>query len=265
VGLARPVPVTVSPDALVRLAHLAVAAGHATLQHYRPGGEAAPPVERSPAAAADRVSHTIIVEGLHHWDPTVPILSGAGAIPTPSERAGWQRFWLVDPLDGSEEFVRQNGEFTVNIALIEQGEPVLGAIYAPALDLLYYAARGLGSWKRRGTGAPERIRSRPPASGQRLRLAESRSHASPELETLLGTRPVAERIPAGSSLKFCWVAEGRADVCARLGPTMEWEVAAGDCIFRNSGADRTRVSELVYNQPELRSRGFVIGLADGAV
>lgn len=262
VGLVRPAPVTVSPDALVRLAHLAVAAGHGTLQHYHPGVEVERKGDQTPITAADRRSHTIIVEGLHHWDPTITIVSEEGAIPPFEQRAGWGRFWLVDPLDGTKEFIRHNGEFTVNIALIEEGEPVLGVIYAPALDLLYYGGKGLGSWKREGTGAPERIVSRPPPEGQPLRVAESRSHPSPELEEFLRTLPVAERIPAGSSLKFCWVAEGRADVYPRFGPTMEWDVAAGDCIFRNSGVGRPRLSALVYNQPGLRNQGFVIGLED---
>jgi 3'(2'), 5'-bisphosphate nucleotidase len=262
VGLVRPAPVTVSPDALVRLAHLAVAAGQATLQHYHPGIQVERKDDQSPVTAADRMSHAIIVEGLHHWDPTVPILSEEGTVPPAEERAGWDRFWLVDPLDGTKEFIQQNGEFTVNIALIDEGEPVLGVIYAPALDLLYYAGRGLGTWKREGKAAPERITSRPPLAGQGLRVAESRSHPSKELEEFLRALPVVERVPAGSSLKFCWVAEGRADVYPRLGPTMEWDVAAGDCIFRNSGADRPRTSLLVYNQPELRNQGFVIGLAD---
>jgi adenylylsulfate kinase len=107
-----------------------------------------------------------------------------------------------------------------------------------------------------------RIFSRPPQPGQPLRIAESRSHPSKELEEFLLTVPVAERVPAGSSLKFCWLAEGRADVYPRLGPTMEWDVAAGDCIYRNSGVDRERSSPLVYNQPDLRNPGFVLGLLD---
>ena len=264
VGLTRPEPVTVSPDAMVRLAQLAVAAGHATLQHYHPGVPVERKSDQSPVTAADRASHAIIVEGLHHWDPTVPILSEEGALPDAHERAGWDRFWLVDPLDGTKEFIQHNGEFTINIALIEAGEPVLGVVYAPALDLLYYAGKGLGSWKREGRKAPERITSRPPGPAQALRVAESRSHPSTELEEFLRQLPVAERVPVGSSLKFCWVAEGRVDIYPRLGPTMEWDVAAGDCIFRNSGVGRPRRSELVYNQPELRNQGFVVGLTDRA-
>ncbi|HXW97568.1 MAG TPA: adenylyl-sulfate kinase, partial [Gemmatimonadales bacterium] len=119
------------------------------------------------------------------------------------------------------------------------------------------------SWKRAGDGAPERLVSRPVAPGHPLRVAESRSHPSKDLETFLAPLPVAERLRVGSSLKFCWVAEGKADIYPRFGPTMEWDVAAGDCIFRWSGDGEGRRSPLIYNQPGLRNAGFVIGMSDG--
>ena len=254
--------VTVSPDALVRLAAIAVEAGEATLEHYHAGVEVRTKSDQSPVTAADHAAHAIIAAALESWDPTIPIISEEGEIPAQEVRRAWSRFWLVDPLDGTKEFIHRNGEFTVNIALIDHGAPVLGVIYAPALELLYYAGEGLGAWKREAGGSARRISSRPPLPGHGLRVAESRSHPSKELEEFLKTIPVAERVPAGSSLKFCWIAEGKADVYPRLGPTMEWDVAAGDCIFRNSGAVRPRVSTLVYNQPELKNPGFVLGLAD---
>lgn len=254
--------VTTSPDALVRLAAIAVEAGRATLEHYHPGVEVETKGDRSPVTAADRVAHRLIAERLTAWDAAVPVISEEGEIPAAAIRRGWDRFWLVDPLDGTREFISRNGEFTVNIALIESSTPVLGAVYAPALDVLYYAARGLGSWKREGSGPPVRIVSAPPRAGEPLRVVESRSHPSRELEEFLATLPVAERIPAGSSLKFCLVAEGKADVYPRFGPTMEWDVAAGDCVFRCSGAGRERRSPLVYNTPTLRNEGFVVGLSD---
>lgn len=254
--------VTVSPDALVRLCAIALEAGRATLEHYHAGVAVEQKGDRGPVTAADRAAHAIIHEALTAWDAAIPVVSEEGEIPGPDVRAGWSRFWLVDPLDGTKEFIQQNGEFTVNIALIEHGVPVLGVIYAPALDLLYYAGQGLGAWKREAGGAPVRIVSRPPLPQHGLRVAESRSHPSRELEAYLQTIPVVARVPAGSSLKFCWVAEGKADIYPRLGPTMEWDVAAGDCIFRNSGERVPRRSALVYNQPELRNQGFVIGLDD---
>lgn len=258
-------PVTISPDALIRLTQLAVAAGHAAMAHYHEGIAVERKSDQSPVTAADHAAHMIIVQGLGHWDSAIPIISEEGAIPDAATRSRWHRFWLVDPLDGTKEFIQRNGEFTVNIALIDHGVPVLGVIYAPALELLYYAGEGMGAWRRAGAGAPERIHSQPALPGHALRVAESRSHPSTELEDYLARLPVRERVPAGSSLKFCRVAEGAADIYPRLGPTMEWDVAAGDCIFRNSGRHRPRVSSLVYNQPELRNSGFVIGLDDQSV
>jgi 3'(2'), 5'-bisphosphate nucleotidase len=260
--MVRAARVTVSPDALVHLCSIALDAGRAILEHYHAGVVVEQKGDRGPVTAADRAAHAIILRALTAWDASVPVISEEGDIPGPDVRAGWPRFWLVDPLDGTKEFIQRNGEFTVNIALIEGGVPVLGVIYAPALELLYYAGQGLGAWKREGGGAPVRIVSRPPLPQHGLRVAESRSHPSRELEAYLKTIPVAGRVPAGSSLKFCWVAEGKADIYPRLGPTMEWDVAAGDCIFRNSGERVPRRSALVYNQPELRNEGFVIGLDD---
>lgn len=256
--------VSVSPDGLERLAAIALEAGRATLEHYRPGVATELKADRTPVTAADHAAHAIIARRLAEWDASVPVISEEGEIPDAAARAHWSRFWLVDPLDGTKEFLQQNGEFTVNIALVEDGQPVLGAIHAPAMGLLYYAGRGLGSWKRIGDGPPARLISRPPLPGRPLRVAESRSHPSADLEQFLTTIPVAERVRAGSSLKFCWVAEGKADVYPRFGSTMEWDVAAGDCIFRNSGEGQPRRSPLLYNQPDLRNPGFVIGLDDQA-
>ena len=252
----------VSPDALTHLAAIAVRAGQAAMVHYHDGVAVRQKGDKGPVTAADHASHAVIVEELAALDSSIPIISEEGDIPGYEARRAWRRFWLVDPLDGTKEFIQRNGEFTVNIALIEDGVPVLGVIYAPALNLLYYAGQGLGAWKREAGGQPERILSRPPLPGHAVRVAESRSHPSEELEQYLKTIKVAERVPAGSSLKFCWVAEGKADVYPRLGPTMEWDVAAGDCIFRNSGTHGSRRSSLVYNQPELRNQGFIVGLDD---
>ncbi|HTS87412.1 MAG TPA: 3'(2'),5'-bisphosphate nucleotidase CysQ [Gemmatimonadales bacterium] len=252
----------VTPDALVRLAALAVEAGQAVLEEYRPDVAVELKTDRTPVTAADRAAQDVILRGLTAWTPDIPVVSEEGEIPGPAARASWPRFWLVDPLDGTKEFLKRNGEFTVNIALVQRGAPVLGVVHAPALGVLYYGGDGLGSWKRVGDGPAERLTSQPPAPGQPLRVVESRSHPSPELDRFLASHPVSERLQVGSSLKFCWVAEGRADIYPRFGPTMEWDVAAGDCIFRNSGAGRPRASPLRYNHPDLRNPGFVIGLDD---
>lgn len=253
-------PVAISDATLERLSQLARLAGQATLEHYHAGVAVTQKGDRGPVTAADHAAHAVIVPALEAWDPGIPVISEEGQIPGPAERAGWRRFWLVDPLDGTKEFIHRNGEFTVNIALIEDGVPVLGVVHAPALNLTYRAGRGLGSWRQRGEEPAERVWSDPPAAGQPLRVAESRSHPSAELEAWMATVPVAARVPVGSSLKFCLVADGTADVYPRLGPTMEWDVAAGDCIYRNSGRTGPRSSPLAYNQPELRNPSFVLGL-----
>lgn len=239
---------------------LARDAGTAILAHYGRPIEVERKRDQSPLTLADQAAHGIIVEGLAALDGAIPVISEEGEIPAYGARRDWRRFWLVDPLDGTKEFIKRNGEFTVNIALVDEGEPVLGVIFAPALDLLYFATRDGGTWRESGPGDRTRIFSRARAPEAALTVVESRSHPSPEMEEFLRTVRVGARVVAGSSLKFCWVAEGRADVYPRFGPTMEWDVAAGDCIYRNSAPAGQRTSPLTYNKPDLRNEGFVIGL-----
>jgi 3'(2'), 5'-bisphosphate nucleotidase len=237
-------------------------AGRATMVYY--DGTVAAGVrekdDRSPVTLADEVAHGILLEGLRRLDPATPVVSEEAEADGFETRRGWRRFWLVDPLDGTKEFIKRRAEFTVNVALIENGEPVLGVVQAPALDLLYWAVKGGGAWREEKGRPAERIYSSAPAPGTPLTIVESLSHPSPELEEYLQTIPVGRRVKAGSSLKFCWVAEGRADLYPRLGPTMEWDVAAGDCVYRQSGREGERPSPLTYNKPDLRNTSFVIGL-----
>jgi 3'(2'), 5'-bisphosphate nucleotidase len=252
----------VSPALRTAVIALAREAGRATMQYYDGAADAAvrEKDDRSPVTLADEVAHGILVDGLRRLDPDTPVVSEEAAADDFEARRAWRRFWLVDPLDGTKEFIKRRAEFTVNVGLIEGGEPVFGVVLAPALDLLYWAAKGEGAWREVKGGPPERIYSAKPAPGAPLTVVESLSHPSAELEEYLKTIPVARRVKAGSSLKFCWVAEGRADVYPRLGPTMEWDVAAGDCVFRQSGRDGERPSPLTYNKPDLRNPSFVIGL-----
>ena len=241
---------------------LAREAGRATMVYY----DGAVPADvraksdQSPVTLADEVAHDILLAGLRRLDPATPVVSEEAEAAGYEARRGWRRFWLVDPLDGTKEFIKRRAEFTVNVALIEDGEPVFGVVLAPALDLLYWAVKGGGAWREANAGPAERIYSSAPAPGTPLTVVESLSHPSAELEEYLKTIPVASRVKAGSSLKFCWVAEGRADLYPRLGPTMEWDVAAGDCVYRQSGRDGERPSPLTYNKPDLRNPSFVIGL-----
>ena len=240
---------------------LAREAGRATLTYYNGApSDVREKGDRSPVTLADEVAHDILLEGLRRLDPDTPVVSEEAEAADYQTRRNWRRFWLVDPLDGTKEFIKRRAEFTVNLGLIEDGEPVLGVVLAPALDLLYWAVKGEGAWREEKGGAPIRIYSTPPAPGAALTVVESLSHPSAELEEYLKTIPVARRVKAGSSLKFCWVAEGRADVYPRLGPTMEWDVAAGDCVYRQSGREGERPSPLTYNKPDLRNPSFVIGL-----
>jgi 3'(2'), 5'-bisphosphate nucleotidase len=244
------------------VAGLAREAGRATMIYYDGTTDAGvrQKEDRSPVTLADEVAHGIILEGLHRLDPETPVVSEESEAASSEVRRGWRRFWLVDPLDGTKEFIKRRAEFTVNIALVEDGEPVLGVVLAPALDLLYWAVKGGGAWREAGAGPAERIHSSAAAPGTPLTVVESLSHPSPELEEYLKTIPVGRRVKAGSSLKFCWVAEGRADIYPRLGPTMEWDVAAGDCVYRQSALHGERPSPLTYNKPDLRNTSFVIGL-----
>jgi 3'(2'), 5'-bisphosphate nucleotidase len=239
---------------------LARQAGLATMAYYGDtAGEVREKSDQSPLTLADEAAHGILVEGLRNLEPGTPVVSEEGDIAPFETRRAWRRFWLVDPLDGTKEFIKRRAEFTVNVALIENGEPILGVVLAPALDLLYWAVKGEGAWREEKRGATQRIYSTAPAPGAPLTVVESLSHPSAELEDYLRTIPVAQRVKAGSSLKFCWVAEGKADLYARFGPTMEWDTAAGDCVFRQSGRNGERRSPLRYNSPSLRNERFVIG------
>ncbi len=217
----------------------------------------------SPVTGVDLAADAILRDGLNALDPRIPYLSEEHEIAPYEVRRRWSRYWLVDPLDGTKEFVDRTGEFTVNVALIEDGEPTLGVVAAPAAGLLYYARAGEGAWKREGDGPPRRLRSTLSGPSDPLRVVESRSHPSAALEAFLEPLNVVERIKSGSSLKFCVVAEGRADVYPRLGPTMEWDVAAGDCVHRNSGHPEPHPGTLRYNKPSLRNGSFVVGLRPG--
>lgn len=246
------------------LCQLARDAGQAILRYYGSSDTrqaVAWKENATPLTMADRAAHAVIADGLRRLTPDIPVLSEEGDIPEYDARRGWTRFWLVDPLDGTKEFTKGIGEFTVNIALIENGESTVGVIYAPVLDLMYWARAGAGTWRQESGAKAERVYSSGrPTTGGRI-IAQSRSHPSAELEAYLATIQVEERISLGSSLKFCWVADGRADLYPRFGPTMEWDVAAGDCIYRESVRDgeARRQTPFTYNKRELRNGSFVLG------
>lgn len=236
------------------------AAGRAILAVYNSEFSVSYKDDASPLTEADRQSHTILTEVLEAASPEIPVCSEEGADIPYASRKDWRIFYLVDPLDGTKEFVKRNGEFTVNVGLIRDGIPVLGVIYAPVPDTLYFAAEGEGSWKQTGMTPPEKISvsTLPRAGG--IIVAASRSHGSPEIEAYLADLQIKERITAGSSLKFCLVAEGKADLYPRFGPTWEWDTAAGHAILREAGGRITLPdgsAELSYNKETLKHPGFI--------
>lgn len=211
----------------------------------------------SPLTAADLASHRLIVNALQQLTPELPILSEEAADISWDIRKTWQRYWLVDPLDGTKEFIKRNGEFTVNIALIEHGEPVLGVIHAPVLGKTYYAVRGQGAFVKSADGISKASVSTP---GKVVRVVGSRSHPSPDLAGYLAQFPHYEMVPVGSSLKFCLVAEGAADVYPRFGPTMQWDTGAGHIIALEAGAKVSfdGIDSKVYQRANLRNPNFMV-------
>jgi 3'(2'), 5'-bisphosphate nucleotidase len=219
---------------LNELCEIVSAAGDAILEVY--GREHAVQLkdDRSPLTEADQVSHRIIVERVRALDESLPLLSEESALPDPATRRTWSRFWLVDPLDGTKEFLKRNGEFTVNIALVDDHRAVLGVVLAPVVGRLYYGALGAGAWRRDRAGTPKPIHVRSPAA-ERPRVVGSRSHPSGEVADYLAALGPHEITPMGSSLKICLVAEGEADVYPRFGPTSEWDTAAAQAILESAG------------------------------
>jgi 3'(2'), 5'-bisphosphate nucleotidase len=220
---------------LIEIGALARSAGDAIMAVYRQDFDVEVKDDHSPLTAADLAAQKVIAAGLSRLDPVLPIVSEEGMQAPWEERRQWSRYWLVDPLDGTREFVKRNGEFTVNIALIENGEPVMGVVLAPVTGDLFAAARGRGAWWQvQADGDWERIYARdlakPPVA------AGSRSHggsAETIMRRLFGEDYVLQ--PLGSSLKFCLIARGAADVYLRRGPTSEWDTAAAQCVLEEAG------------------------------
>jgi len=218
--------------------------------------------DETPVTEADMAAHAVIDDGLEEIAPEYPVLSEESASIPFEDRARWECYWLVDPLDGTREFIKQNGEFTVNIALIDNHRPVLGVIYAPVLSCCYYAAKDLGAFKQEKNHAPVPIHVQS-KRGDKLIIAGSRSHRGDSLNRFLKNIGEYEIFAMGSSLKSCLVAEGKADIYPRLGPTSEWDTAAAQCIVEEAGGfiTDTNMQTLPYNTKEklLNPHFFVFG------
>ena len=250
---------TLQQTCFTDLAQLSRAAGAAIMEVYRDGPQVRRKADQSPVTEADERAEAIIIAGLMQLAPDVPIVAeeavAAGRFPDVSNAA---RFWLVDPLDGTREFINRNGEFTVNIALIEHGVPVAGVVYAPAINRLFMGAAGHGA-KVIDAGGEREIRCRLP-SAEGVTVLASRSHGDrAALDRYLHDLHVAEVIAAGSSLKLCLIAEGVADLYPRFGRTMEWDIAAGHAVLAAAGGSVCDLSgaPLRYGKGDLANPDFV--------
>lgn len=245
-------------------------AGEAIMQIYQKDFAVEYKADESPLTEADKKAHNIIVEGLSNLKSDasnvalseIPILSEEGKHLPYDERKDWECFWLVDPLDGTKEFVKKNGEFTVNIALIHKSEPVLGVVYAPALDICYWAKKGQGAFKD-GVRLPAKM----PKQRETYKIVASRSHMSDATKSFIDAIEVdkeKELVSIGSSLKICLVAEGEADIYPRLGPTMEWDTGAAHAIVNEAGFKLEKFSfeqgyqKHSYNKENLLNYWFVV-------
>lgn len=224
----------IADDLLDAVAAIAESAGGAILEVYQTDFAVESKSDASPITEADRRANEVIRAALEALPGQRPILSEeARAVPW-EVRRHWREYWLVDPLDGTKEFIQRNGQFTVNIALVRGGRPVLGVVHVPVTGVTYGGIVGRGAWRRPTGGEKHSIQVRPLGEGP-VRVVGSRSHRGPDLDGYLERLGPHEMVPMGSSLKFCVVAEGGADVYPRLGPTSEWDTAAAEAVLCAAG------------------------------
>ncbi len=249
------------PD-IQKIVEIANNAGNAILKVYQEDFEVIEKADQSPLTQADLASHHLIVDALQSLTPDIPVLSEESADIPFSTRAQWSTYWLIDPLDGTKEFVKRNGEFTVNIALIHQGRAVMGVVYVPVSEVLYYGDIEQGAFKTESHGNTSPIRVIAQHQSP-LQVAGSRSHAGDSLLKFLHNLGEHQIVSMGSSLKLCLVAEGKADLYPRLGPTSEWDTAAAQAIVEAAGGKvtDTAMKPLLYNTKDslLNPHFFVFG------
>jgi len=252
-------------DCIEPIAALAKEAGAAILEVYGGDFDVENKTDDSPLTEADLQSHRIIASGLADLSPPLPVISEEGGLPDFDTRRAWTRYWLVDPLDGTKEFVNRNGEFTVNIALIDEGRPVLGVVHVPVTGVTYVGAPELGAQRRDADDRRESIHVAARAASP-VRIVGSRSHRSDGLAEFLAALGDTELVPMGSSLKFCVVAEGSADLYPRFGPTSEWDTAAAQAIVEHAGGAVVTLdgAPMRYNTKDdiLNPHFLVIGPSD---
>ncbi len=236
-------------------------AGHKIMDIYLDGFEVEEKKDRSPLTTADLASHKLICEQLQALTPEIPVLSEESVSIPYNQRSKWKRYWLIDPLDGTREFIKRNGEFTVNVALVVGHTAHLGAVYIPVQDTCYFAAKGYGAFKQEQDKTANRIRTRVSSPDSIPTICGSRSHTGTSLMTLLARIGEHELISVGSSIKTCLVAEGKADLYPRFGPTSEWDTAAAHCVVQEAGGSLvdTRFRPVRYNTKDsLLNPSFIV-------
>ena len=245
-------------ELLLEVCDLATQAGEQVMHFYRNGANVTFKADASPLTAADEASHAFLVKSLQDLLPGAPIVSEESEGVTDRSVDHENLFWLVDPLDGTKEFVKKTNEFTVNIALMKERLAVLGVVHAPALNLTYYGGRGFGAWRRAGREQPTSIRTREAGSSQ-LGVVASKDHAGPLVSAMLARLTNPQLRSMGSSLKFCLVAEGKADIYLRDLPTMEWDTAAAQCIVEAAGGGVYSLNgePLPYGKPGLKNPAII--------
>lgn len=244
-------------ELLQSVIHISDQASEQVMHIYQSDFQVDYKADQSPITAADLASHRVIVAGLRTLTPDIPILSEEGLETPWEERRHWHRFWLIDPIDGTKDFTQRTGEFTVNIALIENGEPTLGVVTAPALKEAFWGAKGEGAYKRDRTGKVHRIQVAEPRPVKRV--VASKNHLNDETRAFIDQLGEHETLQAGSSLKFCRIAEGRADIYPRMGPTSEWDTGAAHAVLLAAGGNVKQVdgSALVYGKENVLNPHFI--------
>jgi len=242
---------------------IAKEAGDRILDIYNEGKDAANikyKDDNSPLTSADLASNNVIVSALKKITPNIKILSEEGRKESYNERSSWNRLWIIDPLDGTKEFIKRNGEFTVNIGLIENSKPVLGVVYAPVIDTLWFGD-GNGSFKKVGSLPENRIHVSAGITKRPVRVVVSRSHLNDKVTDFISQFNDYKLLRVGSSIKMCLVADGSADIYPRLGPTMEWDSAASHAIINNAGGSMINIDnrqDLIYNKRDLHNPWFIV-------
>ena len=253
--------IQITEDLIQEVIRISRQAGDVIMKVYQTDFDIQLKQDFSPVTNADREANAIIENGLNTLDYKIPILSEEGRDIVYDERKEWQTFWLVDPLDGTKDFIKKNGEFTVNIALIEDQTPVFGVVYAPAIDVLFWGSLENGAWKKE-THNPAQVMKVSSQINKTVRIAVSRSHPSGKMKTFLLQFKKYKLHPIGSSLKICLVSDGSVHLYPRLGPTMEWDTAAAHAVLKSAGGEMLQLGEnspLLYNKKELLNPKFIAG------